>query len=297
MLERPVSRPAPSYDDALTRARAMMALDDERIAPTARTLLLDHGERRPWAVVLLHGLTNHPGQYVDFAPQVFSADANVLAPRMPKHGYADRMTDALATLTAEELLATTNEALDIACGLGERVAMLGISAGGLLCAYFAQYRADVASSVPVAPDFSLLQLPFGVTRALAAIISALPNMFLWWDPRIREAQHPKTAYPRFATHALMQTVRIGSDVYAASKREAPLAERIATVVNRADPAVNNAVTAQVVNDWRLLRRNGVEYVELGTLPENHDIIDPDNPQARTGEVYPRLLDALGLIKS
>lgn len=274
----------------------MMALDDGRIAHNARTALLDHGERRPWAVVLLHGLTNHPGQYVEFAPQVFGSGANVLVPRMPKHGYADRMTNALATLKAEELLATTNEALDIACGLGERVAMLGISAGGLLCAYFAQYRADVASSVPVAPDFSLLQLPFGATRALSAIISLLPNMFLWWDPRVREAQHPKTAYPRFATHALMQTVRIGSDVYAAAKREAPLAQQIATVVNRADPAVNNAATAQVVSDWQARRANGVAYVELRTLPENHDIIDPDNPQARTGEVYPRLIEALGLIK-
>lgn len=294
MLERPPSRPADSYPAALTRARIMMDLDDASIGTYARTVLLDHGERRPWAVVLLHGLTNHPGQYVEFSPLVFQTGANVFVPRMPKHGYADRMTNAIATLTAEELLSTTNEALDIACGLGERVAVLGISAGGLLSAYFGQFRADVASAVPVAPDFALLQLSYGVSQTLGRIVSLMPNFFLWWDPRIREAQRPKTAYPRFATHALMQTLRISDAVWKAAKNEAPLAQRIATVVNRADPAVNNEATLEVYKSWRAHRKEGIEYVELRNLPENHDVIDPDNPQACTGVVYPRLVEALGL---
>ncbi len=274
-----------------------MDLDDASIGTNARTTLLDHGERRPWAVVLLHGLTNHPGQYVKFAPQVLQAGANVFVPRMPKHGYADRMTNAIASLTAEELLATTNEALDVACGLGDRVAVLGISAGGLLAAYFGQFRADVASAVPVAPDFALLQLSYGLTQTLGRIISIMPNFFLWWDPRIREAQRPKTAYPRFATHALMQTLRIGDAVWKASKSEAPLAARITTVVNRADPAVNNEVTLSVVDAWRAHRQDGIGYVEQRNLPANHDVIDPDNAQARTDVVYRRLLEALGLTLS
>jgi alpha-beta hydrolase superfamily lysophospholipase len=292
MLEPPVSRPAASYADAVSRAHDLMALDDERIFAGAKTVLLDHRARQPWAVVLLHGLTNHPGQYAQFAPQVFERGANVLVPRMPKHGYADRMTTALATLTAEELLATTNEAIDIACGLGERVAVMGISLGGLLSAYFGQFGTGVATAVPIAPDFGLLQLPYGATRALARLLLLLPNLFLWWDPRIRTAQRPKTAYPRFATRALMQTLRIGDAIYRAAKTEAANAARIATVVNRADPAVNNEVTREVVNEWKSLRRDGIDYLEWNNLPENHDIIDPDNPRACTDIVYPRLLNVL-----
>lgn len=272
----------------------MMSLDDARIVANGRTALLTHGERRPWAVVLIHGLTNHPGQYVDFGPKVLETGANVFIPRLPKHGYADRLTKDIASLRAEEVLATAGEALDIARGLGERVAILGISLGGLVSAYFGQFREDVANAVPVAPDFALLQLPRGVTWVLEKIALALPNFFMWWDPRIRESQHPKTAYPWFSTHALMQTLRIGDEVYNASKRTKPLASRIVTVVNRVDPAVNNKVTRQVVENWRAHSAEGIDFMKLRNLPENHDIIDPDNPQAKTSLVYPRLLEALGL---
>ncbi len=220
--------------------------------------------------------------------------SNVLIPRMPKHGYADRMTDALATLRAEELIATTSEAIDIACGLGERVAVLGISMGGLLAAYFGQYRSDVATAVPIAPDFSVLRLSLDMTGALAAIGRVAPNIFLWWDPKLKSAQRPRTAYPRFATRALAQSIRIGDAVVTAAKVKPPVAARIATVVNTADPAVNNDATKYVVGLWKELRSDGIEYVQYGDLPKNHDIIDPDNSQARTDIVYPRLLETLAL---
>lgn len=292
MIALPASRPAASYSEAVERARAFMARDDDRVLPEARTALLDGGDRAPLAVVLFHGLTNNPAQFVQLAPMLHERGVNVFVPRMPFQGFRDRMTTAIAKLTAEELLANANEAIDVACGLGERVGVLGISMGALLAAYFAQFRSvDVA--VPVAPDFALLQLPYGASRLLARIFLMLPNFFFWWDPRSRERQRPLTAYPRCSTHALMQTLRIGDDVIAAVRSNRQLAKRIVTVVNRIDPAVNNEVTAGVAGDWKGWNRDGVEYVELHKLPENHDIIDPQNPNARTELVYPRLIEALG----
>ena len=294
MLAPPVSSPASDYREGIDRLHTIMDRDDDRIARNARTALYVHGARAPWSVVLFHGLTNHPGQFVDFAPQLFVMGVNVIVPRMPFHGYADRMTDALAGLTAEMLLKTAYEAVDAAMGLGERVAVLGISMGGLQCAYLAQFRSDIATSVPVAPDFGLLRFGRGLTDLLCAIVLRLPNFFLWWDPRVKAAQRPATAYPRFSTHALMQTLRIGNAVYTAAKKTPAAAGRISTVVNVRDPAVNNAATEQVVNRWKRLRTGGIDYIELTNLPENHDIIDPDNPQARIGLVYPKLIDILNL---
>ena len=294
MIVEPRANPSSTYADGLARARAIQALDDDRVLPAARTLLLEHGEVRPWSVVLLHGLTNNPAQFARFAPLVHARGANVFAPRLVDHGYRDRLTPALASITAEQMLASAYDAVDLACGLGERVAVLGISLGGLQSAYLAQFRDDVATSVPIAPDFALLQLPYGVSKALGGVMRALPNMFLWWDPRIREEQRPLTAYPRFPTRALMQTLRIADAIYTAAKREPARAGRIAMVVNRADPAVNNEVTMEVVTEWRGLRRDGIEAVELRSLPENHDIIDPDNPLARTDLVYPKLLETLAI---
>ena len=294
MLAPPASSPATGYADGLAKAHALMARDDARIGPTAKTLLLDHGARTPWSVVLFHGFTNHPGQFAQFAAQLHARGANVLVPRMPLHGYADRMTDALKSLTAEMLLACSYESVDAAVGLGERVAVAGLSMGGSISAYLGQYRADIATSMPIAPDFGLLNLPRWALDVLAPIVLAIPNFFLWWDPRAKQNQLPKTAYPRFSTHALMQTVRIGSAVYHAANREPARAGRIATVVNTHDPAVSNAVTLQVVRRWQRLRAGGIEYVELTDLPENHDIIDPENPLARTDLVYPKLIEMLAI---
>jgi carboxylesterase len=270
-----------------------MARDGGEILPAARTTLLEHGRRTALAVVLLHGYTNNPAQYAQFAPMLFERDVNVFVPRMPEHGDRNRLTDRIAGLTASALLHCVGEALDVASGLGERVGVLGISMGGILAAYVAQHR-RVAVAVAVAPDFALLDLPYPVSRLVAGVLSALPNFFLWWDPRERAHHRPLTAYPRFSTRALAQTLRISDDVYATARQQAPRAERIVTVVNRCDPAVNNEVTRQVSTQWSGWNPPGVEYVELRRLPENHDIVDPQNPLARTDLVYPRLLKALGV---
>lgn len=271
-----------------------MARDGTEVLPQARTALLEHGSQTPLAVVLYHGFTNNPAQYAQFAPLLFERGANVFVPRLPKHGDKDRLTNRIADLTAEILLRSATEAVDLASGLGERVAVLGISMGGSLAAYFGQFH-DVALAVPVAPEFALLQLPYPVSRAAAGMMKLLPNFFVWWDPRVREEQLPPTAYPRYSTRALAQTLRIGEDVYGAAAQRVPRADRIVTVVNPGDPAVNNAAAKRVSTQWSQ-RHQGIEYVEVEGLPRNHDIIEPQNPFARTEIVYPKLLEILGLTK-
>jgi alpha-beta hydrolase superfamily lysophospholipase len=283
-----------SFDEALRAARAFGARDGLEILPQARTRLLACGERTPIAAVLFHGLTNNPAQFAQFAPLLHAHGVNVFVPRLPGHGERDRMTTRIAAVTAEQLLAAASEAVTIAGGLGERVAVLGISMGGLIAAYFAQFEAiDVA--VPVAPSFALLRLPYRLNIILGRIALALPNAFVWWDPRLRSSEPPVTAYPRFPTHVLARTLGIGDAVYAAARRVPPLARRIVTIVNRSDPAVNNAVTARVSAAWSARKAAGIEYVELTNLPRMHDIVDPQQPQARTGLVYPRLLEALDIV--
>ncbi|MBV8116623.1 MAG: alpha/beta fold hydrolase [Candidatus Eremiobacteraeota bacterium] len=293
MIAPPPSVPAESYEQARARARAFLDLDGNDVLPAACSAFFDHGRRTPLAVLLLHGYTNNPAQYSEFAPLVFERGANVFVPRMPKHGERNRLTDRIASLRAEELVQCASDALDVTLGLGDRVGVLGISMGAGLAAFVAQYR-TVAIAVPVAPDFALLDLSYPVSHFAGRVLAALPNFFIWWDPRERGHHRPLTAYPRFSTRALAQTLRIGDEVYAAVRRQPQCAQRIVTIVNRNDPAVNNEVTQQVHLHWSGWNSAGAEYVELRGLPENHDIIDPQNPFARTAQVYPRLLKALGV---
>lgn len=286
------SRPAISYEDAQRRIAAMKQLDDGSILPIADTTLHDHGKQTDLCVVLLHGFTNHPGQYRELAPQLFERGYNVFIPRLPEQGDRNRMTTRMAALTAEALLASATEAVDIAQGLGKRVAVMGISTSGLLCAYFAQYRPDVARSIPVNPVFAMLHFPFAVSNGIARALLLLPNFFMWWDPRNKEKELPHTGYPRFPTRALARCLQIGADVAKSAKSAPPQAKSIVVVTNAKDPAVDNGATQQVVRAWSERSPHAVQSFEFTGLPENHDIIDPENLHPRIDIVYPKLIELI-----
>jgi alpha-beta hydrolase superfamily lysophospholipase len=283
VLQAPKVEPARSFEESLERIRAIQSRDDERIMPAARTALYAHGVRTPLAALLLHGFTNNPAQYREFAPQLQRCGVNVLVPRLPLQGDRNRMTRRLADLTAEQLLQAASEAVDAACGLGRRLCVAGISSSGLLCAYFAQRRADIARAIPISPVFSILRLPYALSTLAWRSALVLPNAFLWWDPGKKQEQRPLTAYPQFPTRALAQTMRIGEAAYAV-RGNALRARSTVVVLNRHDPAVNNAVARH----WAA--STGAQLYEFADLPRVHDIIDPDNPHARTPRVYAALLE-------
>ncbi|HEX5274767.1 MAG TPA: alpha/beta hydrolase [Candidatus Rubrimentiphilum sp.] len=281
---------ARSYAEAKERVERFKALDkDPRILPEAYTQLYDCGERTPLAVVLLHGLTNHPGQFVKLAPLVRDLGANVFVPRLPEQGDRDRMTTRLENLTAKMLLSSATEAVDIACGLGERVCVLGISTSALLCAHFAQHRSDVAHAIAVSPVFALLKIAYPVSRLIGDAMRRLPNAFIWWDPRNKENIMPPTGYPRFSTHALGQCLLIGDGVWDASHAAAFAGGRATIITNERDPAVNNHAADSVGLAWQRYRREFTQAYRFTDLPEDHDIIDPQNATPRTDIVYPVLM--------
>src|SRR5262245_59796268 len=81
------SAPDPATDYAAAEAKfaALHALDSDAVQDICRSTLLAHGRRMPHAYILLHGLSNCPRQYVQFAPLLFARGANVLVPRLPLH--------------------------------------------------------------------------------------------------------------------------------------------------------------------------------------------------------------------
>lgn len=285
-------RPAASCEEALSKFQAIQ--DEEAELPLhegGRSIILSHGHQTEHAFVLLHGLTNSPRQFRELGEMLFARGANVVIPRMPYHGLADRLTEAHAALTAEDLIRQVDTGIDIARGLGRRVTVVGLSASGASAAWIAQHRDDVDTVCLFAPFLGVPGIPDRLTPAASRALLRLPNKVLWWDPRVREKiAGPPTNYPRFATRPLGEILRIGVD---AEKWPGPLkTRRLVVVLSESDIAINNARALRLAEQWRAASPQTESSIHIFPRADGiiHDFIDPQQPRAQIEKVYPQLLD-------
>jgi carboxylesterase len=288
------ARPARSYAEAMAQLAALEAQDDARVNPLCRTRVYTHGASTERVVVCLHGLTNCPAQFDSLAQLAYASGCNVIVPRLPQHGFADRMTPAMAQLDPVELCAATDRVFDAAHGLGAHVTVIGLSLGGTLAAWAAQERTDVDRVVLVAPLLGVPQARGASVFGLTRLMSVLPNAFVWWNSARRERlPGPPQVYPRFATRGLAATLLVAARVRSDAARRAPGASSAMLITLADDPAIDNAVARSLVADWQ---QHGL--VELGAhefpqgLGLNHDVVDPRQVGANPGLTYPVLLEAL-----
>lgn len=253
------------------------------------TILLSHGERRPRAYVLFHGMSASPLQFGEFAARLHARGANVLVPRLPQHGYEDRMSTALGDLTAHDLKAFAAEAVHRAAELGSELHVVGFSLGGLLAAYVAQTSA-VARVTAISPFLGVAGFPRRFTRGAASFALSVPNRMLWWDPLQREHLGPAHGYPRFATHAVAQASRLAGELLALASLETPLARERGIVVNSGEMTVNNRACRTLAWLWSRTEPAGTHLYRMKGLGLSHDIIEPMRSPENLRRVYPPLLD-------
>ena len=286
--------PARDYAEAVERAAALEKRDGPEVNPAARTCLLAHGKRTGRAFVLLHGYTNSPQGFHALGMMFYELGHNVLIPRELHHGLSDRMNAEQSRVTAAGLVRFADEAVDIARGLGERVTVTGLSMGGVLTAWAAQNRLDIDLAAPISPAFGFQALPRRLAAPAARLALLLPNRFVWWDPKTRAAPVPPLhAYPRFATRALAQIIRLGETVRVAARRSPPKARKVIVIINPSDPSVDNRITEQLVSNWKAAGADQVKsYSFDARLRLIHDLIDPEQTEQQVNVVYPILLDLL-----
>lgn len=286
----PCPDPARGYAEAEARLMAEAAADPTPLNPLCHPRFLGHGARRPLAIVLLHGVSSCPQAFVDLAPALFARGHNVIAPRMPQNGFADRATDALARLTAEELRGWADSAVDAAAGLGDEVVVLGISAGGTVAAWAAANRPEVARAVVVAPFFGLPGFGPRVNDALMRAMLFLPNLSVWKDP-IRRAGWVGMphAYARQATRGTGEILRLGRAVMARLAAGAPAGEALALVTNAGDRAISLEAADRFGALWAKSGKPLATRVFPAADGLGHEIIDPLEPGADAALTYPVLI--------
>ncbi|HET6314869.1 MAG TPA: alpha/beta fold hydrolase [Chloroflexota bacterium] len=290
LLEAPAEHPAQSYDEAYARFEALLRADSDEVDAESRSRLLGPGHRTQRVVVFFHGLSNAPRQFLKLSERFLARGYTVFIPRVPYHGYTNRMTTDLALLKVRDLVDTTAMAIDLAAGLADEVTVSGISMGGVLAVWGAQFR-SVAVAAPIAPAIGLPYLPGSVTSVAFRGLGRLPNRFMWWDPRKKEQlAGPPYAYPRFSTRALSETQRLGFELLRASRRAPPRARSVWMINNAADLAVSNAASALLVKNWQAA--GGGNNVHAFMFPKRlklfHDVVDPLQPNAQPDLVHPIL---------
>jgi len=291
----PHPNPARTYDEALARIDRLQRLDGPEVNEVCRVSALTHGRKVAQAIVLLHGYTNCPRQFRLLGERLHARGHNVLIPRMPYHGLVDRLTPDLARLTASDLVAYVDAAVDAAAGLGERVTVAGLSAGGVLSAWAAQTRGDVDRAVLMSPSFAPGDVPVPRTQRTMNMATRLPNLFVWWDKQRRDriaSELDRYAYPRYSTRAFGEIMRVGLAVMRRAAVEPPAARSILVITNLSDTRISGAHTALLVERWR---EHGAS-LETHAFPADrdliHDFIDPNQPLQRVEHVYPVLIDLL-----
>jgi pimeloyl-ACP methyl ester carboxylesterase len=284
--------PAASYADAMAIVDSLRAADSQAIAAECRTEIFTHGAPTKHVVILLHGLTNCPAQFDSLARLAFARGANVLVPRLPHHGLADRMTGELARLDARELVAITERAIDAAHGLGDTVTVAGLSIGGVMAAWAGQERADVDRAVVIAPMLGWARAPGPWrTAAITRLGLLLPNQFAWWDGVKQQALGgPTHVYPRFASRSVAATMWLGGAVLDRAAHATPAARSLVLVTVGGDAAADNGTAAALVRHWQAHgAREVLGYEFPAGLHLSHDVVDPEQVGGNPSLTYPVLL--------
>ncbi|MBI1742667.1 alpha/beta fold hydrolase [Candidatus Acetothermia bacterium] len=298
---KPVNSTAPapvsSYEEALARIQNIQTQEQARgdLNPVCFTKLLTHGQRAKHVIVFLHGYTSCPEQFRQLGEKFYERGYNVLIPRLPHHGPRDRLSVELEKTTAEEMVTFANEMMDLARGLGERVTVAGLSGGGTMALWLAQYRSDVELAVAMAPFVGVSYIPSPLTTAMTHWLLTAPNSFEWWNPKTRE-QNPGVSlysYPRYSTRAAGEILRLGLVVQTQARKAIPSAAHILVITNANDNAINNDEVNKFVNLWKKYGHSPVQTYQFEqTLQLNHDFITPERLKDLKESVYSTLIDLM-----
>jgi pimeloyl-ACP methyl ester carboxylesterase len=259
-----------------------------------RSVVLDHGARTARVTVLLHGLTASPRTWRAFARERHERGENVLVPRLPRHGHADRMSDTLALLTSEELSAQGARIIDAAAALGDEIVLVGFSLGGSLALHLGHRDARVYRVVAVAPFLGISRLPADWHAWFRAALERAPNRFLYWNPIDRGRGLPAHGYHRYTTRSLAASLALADALREDARSGPPRARHIELVRNASETAVNNRTIDELVRVWRAVGGENVRVHRLVGLGPSHDVIEPERrhaPAARFLPLLHRVLDA------
>jgi pimeloyl-ACP methyl ester carboxylesterase len=205
---------------------------------------------------------------------------------------ADRRLENLSILRAEELRACADTSVDIATGLGDKIYVGGLSAGGVMAAWIAQNRKEASRVVLIAPALVL-------GRGAGKFLDRIAVFLIAWLPDIpkdlfsSDPDAPPYAYPGFSAKALGQLLKMSFAIYGNALENPPVVQDIVLLTTKTDHIASDFATWELIGLWRgkgLRRFVSIDFPNEMQVP--HDMIDPAHRSQRTDAVHPLLIDLM-----
>ena len=264
------------------------AAEGHLLGDEMHSAVLDHGARTARVTVLLHGLTASPRTWREFARVRHLRGENVLIPRLPRHGHADRMSEALAGLTSAELTLHGAMIVNAAQTLGEEIVLVGHSLGGALALHLAHRDRRVFRAVAIAPFLGIKRLPYDWHAWTRVMLERTPNRFLYWNPIDKGRSTPAHGYHRYTTRSVAAGLALADALRHDARSGPPGAQHIEIVRNAGETSVSNGAIDDLVARWRAVGGDHVHVHRLIGVGLSHDVVEPERVHAPALRFLPHL---------
>ena len=170
-----------TYAESVANIAAVQANEANiDVRPECRTQFLTHGSATAKMIVMFHGVGACPVQFAAMGTYFYNRGYNVYIPRAPHYGLTSNRDHG--KVTAQELVSYTDSSVTIGTGLGTEHDVIGISGGGVLATWAAEYRPDAVDRLEVLSPFyapSKSAVPFFERRFLSVLygLGILPDSF------------------------------------------------------------------------------------------------------------------------
>ncbi|GAB6898975.1 hypothetical protein JCM9957A_20650 [Kineosporia succinea] len=251
---------------------------DDQVRPECRSLARIHPEKTAKSVLMLHGYTSCPKDYVQLAEVFYDRGYNVYAPREPHHGLLD--ADQAQEVSTGSLAEYADEAMNVVAGLGEETGVIGLSGGAVLATWLAEFRTDTVAHL-------LALSPFYQPASSQAPAFAIKPLIVLYGFRL--LPNRRVGDTNFTLSGLAQYLRVGRNL-----RDDPTSGKLRTVAvatSAKDPFIDREKAVEVPT--RLAEANGLKVRTHEFGPETglgHNIVNPDALGPRSDEILGLYVD-------
>jgi len=289
-LRRSNPDPATSYAESAQRIQEVITDESDEVCDICATRFYTHGNRTGKAVVLVHGLTNSPRQFQELGEQLFNDGYNVLIVRLPYHGLKTHTVTELANTSTEDLRRFSDEIVDMASGLSDELTITGLSGGGTVAGWIAQYRNDVHKVVLIAPLYGLSGVPAFANTWVGNLFYRIP------DIKVTTSSEPprESVYLGWSSRGVAEYLVFSRAAKPAAEGQSAEVNNIVLVTNANDHTVNNDMSKAVAASWESAGAKVARYEFDESLGLPHDVVDMTSIGDRSEWVYPILT---GLIEA